>query len=336
MIRMQGVTRNLGGFSLQDIDLCVEEGEFFVLMGPSGAGKTLLLELMAGLASPDSGRVNGVDDRALGFIYQDYMLFPHMDVFKNIAYGLKVRKIDKKEIRERVHGLAEELHLLHLLRRDVRTLSGGEKQRVAIARALAIRPRLLLLDEPTAALDRANRLRTQKLLRRLHSLTGATFVQVTHDFEEALSLADRVALMMDGRLIQTGPPDEILTRPASREVADFMGYRNIFSGPVRGGKMRVGNWDIQVPLQESEFAYAAIRAEDILVSRSVLDSSARNHVKGRISAVMGNSAGAEVLVDAGVELVVGITRTSLDEMGIRVGDEVILTLKVSAIRCFEH
>jgi molybdate transport system ATP-binding protein/molybdate/tungstate transport system ATP-binding protein len=159
---------------------------------------------------------------------------------------------------------------------------------------------------------------------------------VTHDFEEALSLADRVALMMDGRLIQTGPPDEVLTRPVSRDVADFMGYRNIFSGPVRRGRMRVGDWDLQVPLDESEFAYAAIRAEDILVSRKPLESSARNHVKGCISAVMGNSTGAEVLVDAGVELVVGITRTSLDEMGIRVGDEVVLTLKVSAIRCFEH
>lgn len=336
MIRMEGVTRNLGRFSLRDIDLCIDEGEYFVLMGPSGAGKTVLLELVAGLTTADSGRVTGVNSRALGFIYQDYMLFPHMDVFENIAFGLKVRKMNREEIRARVDDLAEELHLLHLLRRDVHTLSGGEQQRVAIARALAIRPRLLLLDEPTAALDRANRLRTQKLLRRLHGLTGATFVQVTHDFEEALSLADRVALMMDGRLIQAGPPDEVLTRPVSRDVADFMGYRNIFSGPVRRGRMRVGDWDLQVPLRESEFAYAAIRAEDILVSRKPLESSARNHVKGRISAVMGNSIGAEVLVDAGVELVVGITRTSLDEMGIRVGDEVVLTLKVSAIRCFEH
>ncbi len=336
MIRLQGVSRNLGGFKLEDINLCVESGEYFVIMGPSGAGKTLLLELMAGLAFPDSGGIDGVNTRSLGFIYQDYMLFPHMDVFSNIAFGLKVRRKTHAEIHARVRELAEELQLSALLRRDVRTLSGGERQRVAIARAIAISPDLLLLDEPTAALDRANRLRTQKLLRRLHARTGATFIQVTHDFEEAISLADRVALMMDGRLIQAGPPDEVLTQPASRDVADFMGYRNIFSGPVHRGRMRVADWDLHVPLEESEFAYAAIRAEDIIVSRRPLQSSARNQVRGRVSAIMGNSGGAELLVDAGVEFAVGITRTSLEEMAIGVDDEVVLTLKVSAIRCFEH
>jgi len=336
MIRLEGVDRDLGDFSLRSIDLAIREGEYFVVMGPSGAGKTLLLELMAGLALPDSGEITGVDLQALGFIYQDYMLFPHMDVFANIAFGLKVRRLEKNQIQEKVRRTAAELELTNLLGRDVRTLSGGEQQRVAIARALVIRPRLLLLDEPTAALDRANRLRTQKMLRRLHRNTGATFVQVTHDFEEAMSLADRVALMMGGRIVQSGRPDEVLTCPASRDVADFMGYRNIFSGPVRRGRMRIGAWELQVPLEESEFAYAAIRGEDILVSRDPLDSSARNHMSGRVSAIMGNASGAEILVDAGVELNVGITRTSLEEMGIRVGDPVVLTLKVSAIRCFEH
>jgi len=336
MIRLESVTRRLGEFSLHDIRLQVNEGEYFVVMGPSGAGKTLLLELMAGLAMPDAGRISGVDPRALGFIYQDYMLFPHMDVGDNIAYGLKVRRLPRQEIEDRVRHLAGELHLSGLLHRNVQTLSGGERQRVAIARALAIRPRLLLLDEPTAALDRANRLRTQKLLRRLHRQTGATFIQVTHDFEEAMSLADRVALMMEGRLIQTGPPDEVLTRPVSRDVADFMGYRNIFSGPVQRGRMRVGDNEIQVPLDESEFAYAAIRSEDILVSRRPLESSARNHLQGTVTAVLGNSGNAELLVETGMEFSVGITRRSLQEMGIRVGDRVFLTIKVSAIRCFEH
>ena len=338
MIRLEKVSKKLADFSIHEIDLEIRQGEYFVIMGPSGAGKTLLLEMIAGLVKSDSGNVTGVDSRSMGFIYQDYMLFPHLNVFANIAFGLRIRGKGKEEIGKQVRELALELHVQHLLRRDVRTLSGGEKQRVAIARALAIHPRLLILDEPTAALDRANRIRTRKMFMELHRRTGATFIQVTHDFEEALSLADRVALMMNGELIQTGRPDLVLGSPASREVADFMGYRNLFCGPVRDGRMRVGNTlDLEVPLGDSEFAYAALRSDDVLISRTQLDSSARNRLRGRITTIMQHASLVEVVVDVdGVEFSVDITRKSRDEMELKPEDPVILTFKVSSVRCFEH
>ncbi len=232
MLELRGVTKRLGAFQLADLDLCVSEGEHFVLMGPSGVGKTVLLEIICGLLEPDRGRVcwRGQDitrvppeARRFSVAYQDYALFPHMTAYDNIAYGLRARREQEAAVRREVRALAQTMGIGDLLGRKPDTLSGGEQQRVALARALVTRPRLLLLDEPLSALDGGARRRLRKELRRIHQQFGTTMLHVTHDVAEASALADRVAVMLHQRIRQVGRPEEALEQPADPEVAAFLG-----------------------------------------------------------------------------------------------------------------
>lgn len=335
-IQLRNVSLELDGFSLSDLDLEIQPGEFFVILGPSGAGKTLILELLAGLIFPDTGEIAGVDRRRLGFIYQDYMLFPHLSVLENIGYGLRIRKRSKEEVRSTAAALAEQLGIRHLLKRDVKNLSGGEKQRVAIARAMAVEPEVFLVDEPTAALDRNTRFQTQQLFMDLHKTSDATFVHVTHDFEEALALADRIAVILDGRIQQVGTPDQVFNHPASRQIADFLGYKNVFRGPVEDSRIQINGVSLGVPLEKADSVYLAIRSDDIFLSRQPIESSARNTLKGTVKQLLKRSTMAEVVLDAGLELNVDITRKSCEEMGIEVGDTLFATFKVSSLKVFRH
>jgi molybdopterin-binding protein len=335
-IELVNINKHFKDFALTDVNLEIRPGEFFVILGPSGAGKTLILEILAGLLTPDSGIVSGIDRRKVGFIYQDYMLFPHLDVFDNIGYGLRVRKQDKDHIRRRVEEIAGQLAISHLLHRRVDNLSGGEKQRVAIARAMAISPEIYLFDEPTAALDRNARLHTQRMFMELHRQSEATFVHVTHDFEEALTLADRLAILLHGQVRQTGRPDEVFNQPRSRDIADFLGYRNVYGGRVRSHEMTIDGVAITVPLKQADHAYVAIRGDDILLSRKRLESSARNAMVGTVSHVFRRAAVVEVVLDVGIPLSIDITRQSCQEMNIKPGDRLWATFKVSALKMFEH
>ncbi len=335
-IEMKNVSLALVGFSLEELNLRIQPGEFFVILGPSGAGKTLILELLAGLILPDMGAISGVDRERLGFIYQDYMLFPHLNVMENIGYGLRIRKRPKGEIRQKTRDLAVQLGIGHLLERGVENLSGGEKQRVAIARAMAIEPQVFLVDEPTAALDRNTRALTQQMFMDLHKQSDATFVHVTHDFEEALALADRIAVILDGRIQQVGTPDQVFNQPASRQIADFLGYKNVFCGPVEDYKIRIDGVTLGVPLEQGDNVYLAIRSDDIFLSRQPIESSARNTLQGTVTNVMKRSAMAEVVLDAGIVLTVDVTRKSCEEMGVGVGDTLFATFKVSSLRVFRH
>jgi len=335
-LRLENVNKHFEAFQVRDIDLDIREGEYFVILGPSGAGKTLILEMIAGLLEPDSGKIHGTENRNKGFIYQDYMLFPHLNVFNNIAYGLKIRKKEKNEIKRHVEATAVKLEIEHLLTRDVLTLSGGEKQRVAIARAMIISPDIYLFDEPTAALDRNARVRTQELFVKLHKETGAIFVHVTHDFEEALALADRIAVLKEGRILQCGKPDDIFNHPKTKEIADFLGYRNVFGGEINDFRMTVDGIELMVPKETAEFAYIAIKSDDIIISTEKFESSARNAFKGTVSNVLKKSSVAEVVVDIGIPLAVDITRKSCEEMNIKPGDPLWATFKVSSLKVFEH
>lgn len=335
-LRLENISKHFEEFQVRDIDLDIREGEYFVILGPSGAGKTLILEMIAGLLKPDSGKIHGTEDRNTGFIYQDYMLFPHLNVFDNIAYGLKIRKKEKSIIKQQVETTAVKLEIDHLLKRDVLTLSGGEKQRVAIARAMIISPDIYLFDEPTAALDRNARVKTQELFVKLHKETGAIFVHVTHDFEEALALADRIAVLKDGRILQCGKPDDIFNHPKTKEIADFLGYRNVFGGEINDYRMTVDGIELMVPRETAEFAYIAIKSDDIIISAEKFESSARNAFKGTVSNVLKKSAVAEVIVDIGIPLAVDITRKSCEEMNIKPGDPLWATFKVSSLKVFEH
>ncbi len=246
-IEVRSLTKSFGSFmALRDVSFTVNSGELVALLGPSGSGKTTLLRVIAGLETPDVGSVlfDGDDatkrdprERGVGFVFQHYALFRHMTVFENVAFGLRVRPRDQRpsedEITRRVHELLGLVQLDYLGDRYPSQLSGGQRQRVALARALAVEPKVLLLDEPFGALDAKVRQELRRWLRRLHQEIHLTSVFVTHDQEEALELANRVVVMSDGRIEQDGTPGEVIERPATSFVSNFLGNVNIFHGRVQ-------------------------------------------------------------------------------------------------------
>jgi putrescine transport system ATP-binding protein len=268
------------------VSLSVEQGEFFALLGPSGSGKTTLLRLIAGFELPDQGeiRIDGVVmnrvppyRRPVNMMFQSYALFPHLDVAGNIAFGLKQEGMQRRRREERVAEMLALVQLRDYARRRPHELSGGQKQRVALARALAKMPKLLLLDEPLAALDRKLREETRFELTGIQQRIGTTFLVVTHDQEEALGMASRIAVMNRGRVVQVGAPAEIYERPHSRFVADFVGAVNLFEGTVASGGNRLclqtADCDRPIPLPRAVDLPAgasltlAVRPEKLSLSR---------------------------------------------------------------------
>ncbi|MBR0670186.1 ABC transporter ATP-binding protein [Neoroseomonas soli] len=246
LLRAEALTKRFGGtLALDALDLEIAEGEFFALLGGSGSGKSTLLRIIAGFETPDSGRLllDGHDiaatppwARPVNMMFQSYALFPHMNVADNVAYGLRRAGVARADVTGRVASALAMVGLSGFERRKPHQLSGGQRQRVALARSLVMRPRLLLLDEPLGALDAGLRERTGFELRALQRETGAAFVMVTHDQEEALALADRVALLDGGRIAQVGAPRAIYERPASRFVARFLGAANVLEGRAMEGR----------------------------------------------------------------------------------------------------
>ncbi len=243
-LAFQRISKHYGAVRAVDaVDLQVARGEFLTLLGPSGSGKTTMLMMIAGFVTPTAGQIR-LDDRDIthlppekrefGMVFQGYALFPHLSVFDNVAFPLKVRRRAAEEVRAEVGRALELVQLGHLATRMPRQLSGGQQQRVALARALVFMPKVLLLDEPLGALDRKLRTEVQIELKQLHARIGTTFVYVTHDQEEALSMSDRVAIVRDGRFVQIGSPTELYERPATRFVAGFLGESNFLSGRVAG------------------------------------------------------------------------------------------------------
>ncbi|KHL17272.1 UNVERIFIED_CONTAM: spermidine/putrescine ABC transporter ATP-binding protein [Mumia flava] len=249
MVEISGLTRRFGDVTaLDSVDLTINENEFFALLGPSGCGKSTLLRSIAGFETPDSGTIvlGGTDllalpphRRPLNLMFQSYALFPHMSVERNVAYGLEREKLPKAEIRTRVNEVLETVGLTDKARRKPHELSGGQRQRVALARAVVKRPRLLLLDEPLSALDRKVRSQMQIELKRLQQEVGITFVVVTHDQEEAMSMSDRLAVLSHGQVQQVATPVAMYKRPANLFVADFIGESNAFAGKVVDGGLAV-------------------------------------------------------------------------------------------------
>ena len=242
IVRLEGVGKSYGATAaLSGIDLVVKDGEFLTLLGPSGSGKTTLLNVISGMARPSTGRIflrdRDVTDvppkqRDLGMVFQNYALMPHMSVFENIAFPLRVRKIPAAEIRRRVDEVLRLVQLPHIADRKPRQLSGGQQQRVAIARCLVYNPSIILMDEPLGALDRKLREQMQLEIKHLHESLGITMIYVTHDQEEALVLSDRICLMNGGRIEQLGPPSQMYFHPASVFAATFLGESNILSVTV--------------------------------------------------------------------------------------------------------
>lgn len=241
-LNITGVEKRFGSFkAVNNLSLTVEPSEFLTLLGPSGSGKTTLLMMIAGFVQPDKGGISlGAEPithlpperRDFGMVFQGYALFPHLSVFDNVAFPLKVRRRSRAEIEERVRSTLDLVQLTAQMDRMPRQLSGGQQQRVALARAMVFTPHLLLLDEPLSALDKKLRAELQEELKRLHRKVGLTFIYVTHDQDEALSMSDRIAIMRDGQLIQHGSPTELYEQPSTTFVADFLGKSNFLRGRV--------------------------------------------------------------------------------------------------------
>lgn len=348
MLRIDNINKSFGEFALKNVSFNVNEGEYFVLLGPSGVGKTVLLETIAGLQVPDSGSIH-LDDRditderiqarRLALVYQDRALFPHMTVRKNIAYGRRSRGVNDIPIKDHVDALAADVGITKYLARRPGSLSGGEAQRVALARALATKPRCLLLDEPLAALDTSARIQLRSLLRALNR-QGHTMLHVTHDYEEAVSLASRVAIMENGRIAHTGTSADVFRHPKSEFIAKFIGIRNIFNGRLErpGGNSGVAQFhvsDIVFAVLTEEHAGEGcllLRSEDITIAATRPDTSARNTFHGLVTDVVPARLGMEIIVDIGVEVSALVTAESVERLALARGRKVWVSFKASAAR----
>ena len=345
MIRIQNLNIHLKDFNLFDISLDIGRNEFFVLMGPTGAGKTVLLEAIAGLIPIKSGSIHigeknvtrlAPEKRGVSIVYQDYSLFPHLTVRENMRYGLHFHRIDKCRSDETFDRLVENLNLSYILSRFPLNLSGGELQRVAMARALMVDPEILLLDEPLSALDPGFREEIRAGLKKLHRDSNVTFLMVTHDFAEALSLSNRAAIMNNGKIIQTGTMEGIFKRPASTFVADFVGMKNLFAAQFRETTAFTGNLEIALSVKPlNGKGYIAIRPEDIVLSREELTSSMRNSFAGSITEISDHGLYYEAgIMVENITFKSLVTKGALLDLQLAEGTRIFVSFKATAIHTF--
>ncbi len=335
-IRIDKVTKKFGDFiAVDDVTLHIYRGEIFCLLGGSGCGKTTLLRMMAGFETPTTGTISldGVDitamppyERPVNMMFQSYALFPHMSVEQNVAFGLRQDRIPKSEIASRVAEMLKLVHMEQFAKRAPHQLSGGQRQRVALARSLVKRPKLLLLDEPLAALDKKLREHTQFELINIQETLGVTFVVVTHDQEEAMTLASRIGVMNRGKIVQVGTPSEIYEYPGSRFVADFIGSVNLFEGRLiedepdyvrvrsdeLGGTFHVGHGVSAAP---DATVWVALRPEKIQIARERPEPDGDNRVAGTVSEIAYRGDQSVYLVKLGSGRQVRITQPNTARQG---------------------
>ncbi len=338
----------LAEFHLDGISFDLDAGDYLAIIGPTGAGKTILLESIIGFWEIERGtiRLDNVDittvlpeNRRIGIVYQDYALFPHFTVFQNIAYGL--RKKDKSRLTEKVKETAEALQIGHLLHRKPTTLSGGEQQRAALARALIVEPKLLLMDEPFSALDPTTRRKTRQLLKEAVNRNRTTVIHITHDLEDAWSLANKTAFFREGALLQFGLQEELFYRPCSKFIADFVGA-SIFEGEVETdtngcsiidfGHFCLSTLDM---VEIGQSVRVAVRPEDIIVSKSLpsSDLSAQNVLETKLEAI--NDEGRYCLLDLqinGTSICGLVGRSTIARMNLKIGDTVFAVIKSANVK----
>ncbi|MEI6899116.1 MAG: ATP-binding cassette domain-containing protein [Bacteroidota bacterium] len=346
MLNLNEVCLKQGKFSLKSISLTVEKGDYFILLGVSGAGKSMILETIAGLLKPVSGTIlmNGnnitnakIQDRKIGLVFQDHAIFPHMTVYENLAFSLHGKKLDVVQKMDQIATVAAQMSITGLLNRKPSTLSGGELQRVALARTLSQNPSLLLLDEPLSSLDVQLKDELRTILRKLNR-SGQTIIHVTHDYDEAVSLGNKLAVVHQGTILQQGTPDEVFSHPSSEFVAHFTGARNFFKAkPLGAGTINMVEVEgkVKVFIPESEYdsdGYILLRNEDIFLSLSEVDTSAVNNFKGTVKEIIPSRHGVEVRVDIGITLSVSVTRESFTHLALSEFSLVWVHFKATAVR----
>ena len=352
MIQVKNLSLTMGDFSLRDISLEINGSEYYVILGPTGAGKTVLIECIAGLHRIKQGQIwlDGKDithlapeERNIGYVPQDYVLFPFLKVIENIAFGLKQSKEQKSEIKERVETIAGFMGISHLLQRDIRSLSGGEKQRVALARALAPSPRILLLDEPLGALDLQTSKNLRLELRRVHRELGIITIHITHDLMEAVEMADRVAILQDGRVEQVAEPERVLFYPEGETVSDFIGGPNILDCDscrmTADGVVEVdcGGLKLIVPHEAESIHKVAILPRHIYISESRPPGRGVNGFTGTIADIKYTRNTARLRIEVeGKTLVAELPYYLFEKMDLAVGKEVFLILRMRRIRVYEN
>jgi molybdate/tungstate transport system ATP-binding protein len=352
MIEVKDLSIKLGEFSLKNINLEINDGEYFVILGPTGAGKTVLLECIAGLHRIRQGEIwlGGEDitrlapeERNVGYVPQDYVLFPFLSAIDNISFGLKPVKGPRREIKERAETVADLMGISHLLHRDIRSLSGGEKQRVALARALAPSPGILLLDEPLGALDLQTSKNLRLELRRVHRELGIITVHITHDLMEAVEMADRVAIIQGGRVEQVAEPERVLFYPEGETVSDFIGGPNIIDcdscrmtdqGVVEAD---CGGLKLIVPHESETIHKLAILPRHIYISESRPPGRGVNGFTGTITDIKYARNTVRLWLEVvGKTLVAELPYFIFEKMDLAVGKEVFLILRMRRIRVYEN
>ena len=342
--------RREGRDILKDVNLKIERGEIHALIGPTGAGKTTLLRLIDMLDTPSAGKIliNGIDvsssektrlemRRRMAYVLQKPVVF-NLSVYDNVAYGLKWRGLKRGQIREIVNGILETVELAKYSKRNARTLSGGEMQRVAIARAIATNPEVLLLDEPSANLDPVSSSKIENLISGIIKQNAITVIMATHDMGQGQRLADRMSMLVNGEIVQTGNSHEIFNSPRNRQVAEFVGMENVIDGVVLSnegdmaeinihGKVieAITNHDVGQPIS------VCIRPEDVTVALARVSSSARNSLEGTISCTAFNGPFCRVEIDCGFPLIALVTKRSAEEMGLKKGTQIYGNVKAVSI-----
>lgn len=340
---------------LKNINLRIEQGEIFAIIGPTGAGKTTLLRLIDLLDIPSSGRVyfDGIDTtksamgrlevrRRMSFVLQKPIVF-NTSVYDNIAYGLKWRGVGKGDIHHRVDSILEVVGLSEYRNRKACTLSGGEVQRVAIARAIAVEPEVLLLDEPTANLDPISTSKIEELITSINRQYHTTIMMATHDMSQGQRLADRVGVLLNGEIAQTGQWEEVLSSPRNREIADFAGVENIIDGVIVSNEDRVVAIDVNGNIIEAISDYpvgeqvaACIRPEDITLALSSHSSSARNSFVGEVTRVVSMGSLTRIEMDCGFSLISLITKRSTEGLDLKKGKQVYASFKATGVHVIKR
>lgn len=335
---------------LRSLNLNVKKGEMFVLLGSSGCGKTTTLSIIAGLIREDKGdiyvdgsRINDIPPhkRGIGFVFQNYALFPHLNIYENIEFGLKARHKQRNN-RNEVKRALELVGLDGFDNKNPMKLSGGEQQRVALARALVTEPECILMDEPLSNLDAMVRERLRHEMKQLQKDVGLTTIYVTHDQVEAMMLGDRIAVLNNGQNEEVGTPEKIFYKPQREFVARFIGMKNIFNGKIttldeEGGVMQISTENFEltavlIPSSEGTHVKACVRPEEIILMKSDQKTSARNEIPGRIITIFPNGPLMRVLVDVGEdEISVDITRLATRDLGLKKRDKVILKFKATSV-----
>jgi ABC-type sugar transport system ATPase subunit len=345
MIKLENINLSFDEFELKDINFQVEAGEYYVVLGLSGAGKSLLLECISGIQKPDSGKIildnvditkQKIQARNVGYVFQHHAIFPHLNVFQNIAYPIK-KQFPKQLVKKKVEKIADIVNITHLLKRDTKTLSGGESQRVALARTLIRNPKCILLDEPFSSLDVQLRDNLRALLHKINQL-GQTIIHVTHDYEEAVTLAHKIAIFQNGEIIQDGKPSDVFNNPKSAFVARFKGIRNFFAVKMISENIVKYNNSIKIeipPRTEIDKGNILIKSQDLKISKKENNIKSSNKFKGIIKDIIPSQKGNEIVIDADIKLTAFISHDLFNKLDLKIKENVWVHFKITSVKFIE-